>query len=170
MCQEKVIEGIEFKFCANKNRVKKDENLELSFFAKIPANKEIYVEYRKIWYRFSDEKNQMIFYLGSCEIPGLETPPPQFFDLKKLSKKNIYEYNINLKISDLEKKYKTIINGNVKLYFSVSFLIKLGPLEGILLPQNKRPYIGWEKKYNFFCLNYIPCDNIGCISIEVLKD
>jgi hypothetical protein len=173
ICREGKIGGIEFKFCVNKEEIKKDEECKIQFFAKIPKGKNIFVTYGDIWPWFISEKNEMIFSLGGANILGDYLP--QFLDLKRYykTKNNLYKDTITIKIVDLENQYKKNINGPLILRFLVSFAKEIKePLKKILLTKSWYPFGDMKEKWFPDCFasfyeNYVEDEEVGFIKIEI---
>lgn len=171
-CVARTIEGIHFKICVNKTKIKKNEPLEIKLTIKIPKKKDIYVAGNNIWYcGVSNSLDTLFFCLGDLNIFGDRIP--QLVDLKKISRKWYFRNKLSVKLSEIEKKYDIYLYSEIELKFSVSFCKKLcEPLKEIILREEWSHWANQGDDWYINCYedlfrNFILDETIGTINIKI---
>jgi len=171
-CVVKTVEGIHFKFCVSKTKIKKDESVELKLTVKIPKNRGIYVAKKNIRFcGYSYSMGTLFFCLGDSNVFGDRIP--KLYDLNEISKRGHYRDKISVNLSEIEKKSDVYLNGEIKLKFTVSFCKKIcNSLKDIIL---KKEWSHWAnqddewyiKCYDEFFRNFILEETIGIINVRI---
>lgn len=173
ICVSKTIEGIHFKFCIDKTKIKKNSTFYIKVTVKIPKDREIYVAIKDIRicnYPLSDE---LVFCLGHTQIYGDRVP--KFYDLRQFSKKGVYRNKKSYKIKDMKKSMGLRFNSTISLEFSVSFCTKIcDSIKDRLLQSDwshwaYRHEDWYEECYMSIFRNYIFNEKVGNVTLQIIE-